>query len=228
MLKARGLISELSVLLVETWQFFISNLVGICSVLIPIVLPLTVLSAFLIEDDTTILGSLIDLAFYPIYQGAVILYIASVVADEKLTLKQYYRVAARSWLALFILYIFTSLAFVLGILLFVIPGFIVFGRLAFAEFHCLLENKSGTESFSLSWETTKPVQVVLIVGLSIIVTGVVGLSILVELLLSEFGISSLFISIIADIMLSVTYVLITTFAFRVYQLEAEKHQQIID
>jgi hypothetical protein len=228
MLKDRGLISELSVLLVETWQFFISNLVGICSVLMPILLPLTILSAFLAENDMTTLGSIMGLALYPIYQGAVILYIASVVADEKLTLKQYYRVAARSWLALFILYIFTSLAFVLGILLFVIPGFIVFGRLAFAEFHCLLENKSGTESFSLSWETTKPAQVVLIVGLSIIVTGVVGLSILVELLLSEFGISSLFISIIADIMLSVTYVLITTFAFRVYQLEAEKHQQIID
>jgi len=228
MLKDRGLISELSVLLVETWQFFISNLVGICSVLMPILLPLTILSVFLAENDMTTLGSIMGLALYPIYQGAVILYIASVVADEKLTLKQYYRVAARSWLALFILYIFTSLAFVLGILLFVIPGFIVFGRLAFAEFHCLLENKSGTESFSLSWETTKPVQVVLIVGLSIIVTGVVGLSILVELLLSEFGISSLFISIIADIMLSVTYVLITTFAFRVYQLEAEKHQQIID
>jgi hypothetical protein len=228
MLKARGLISELSVLLVETWQFFISNLVGICSVLIPIVLPLTVLSAFLIEDDTTILGSLIDLAFYPIYQGAVILYIASVVADEKLTLKQYYCVAARSWLALIILYIFTSLAFVLGILLFVIPGFIVFGRLAFAEFHCLLENRGGTESFLLSWETTKPVQAVLIVGLSIIVIGIVGLGILVELLLSEFGVWNGYFSIIVDVLFSVACVLIPAFAFRVYQLEAEKHQQVTD
>jgi hypothetical protein len=81
MLKARGLISELSALLVETWQFFISNLVGICSVVMSILLPLTILLAFFAENDVIILGILVGLAFYPIYQGAVILYIASVVAD---------------------------------------------------------------------------------------------------------------------------------------------------
>jgi hypothetical protein len=112
--------------------------------------------------------------------------------------------------------------------LFVIPGFIVFGRLAFAEFHCLLENRGGTESFLLSWETTKPVQAVLIVGLSIIVIGIVGLGILVELLLSEFGVWNGYFSIIVDVLFSVACVLIPAFAFRVYQLEAEKHQQVTD
>ena len=74
--------------------------------------------------------------------------------------------------------ILSAILFVLGFLLFILPGFYIIIRLSFAYYYVLFNDCSATEAIKQSWEHTKDVQWQLIggmvvIGLIIIVTQVV-------------------------------------------------------
>ena len=84
--KPKNNMNELSQLLIDTWNFFKSNLVGICLVIMPFIIPLDIIYTALEftyeegNESTYWFAYLAGMAIYPIYQGAMILYIASLVS----------------------------------------------------------------------------------------------------------------------------------------------------
>ncbi len=220
--------NNLKKLLIETWFFFKGNISGICAVIMPFIIPLTILDSafeyFFQEEMGAVywLFFFVGVVVYPIYQGAMILYLASVVTDEYLPKSQYYRLAIRSWVPLMVLYILVSLALMAGFLLLVIPGVVVMGRTVFSEFYCLFQSKSGIDSFAESWKATKRTQWILIGGI-IVISICTSLPVYgIEYILEYVELSNPVFSFSINIVGSVLTTLFTIFAFRVYTLEVDQ------
>ena len=220
--------NELYQLLTDTWNFFKFNLIGICMVIMPFIIPIDIIYTALEftyeegNESTYWLASLAGMAIYPIYQGAMILYIASVITGEYLNPKQYYRLALRFWLPLMILYVISSVAMTLGLLLLIFPGLIVLSRISFAEFYCILHNKSGLDAFSESWKETEKDQWLLlkgIIALYIVITlPIVG----AEYILETIEIWNPVFSFVSGVVSSLLAPLLTIFSFRVYMRAPER------
>ncbi len=224
--------NELTKILQESWNFFKANIVGICSIIMPFVVPLGIFYA-LIEffnkdgmESVTWLAFLGGMALYPIYQGALILYMASVVTGEYLEKMQYYKLASRFWLPLVTVYFVSSLAVMAGFLLLIVPGLIVLGRVAFSEFYCAFHNRSGMEAYSDSWKATKKDQWLLVSGI-VIIHACTSIPILgIEYVLKAAGLLNPIFTFIIGTLSSLLSALMTIFAFRVYTLDPERLNRV--
>lgn len=215
-------------LLIETWTFYRGNIRGICSVIMPIFLPIAIVAAFFgdFEGEETGVGFWLSLfvgiAIYPIYHGAMILYLASVVTGVYQSPKQYYKTASKFWLPLIVLYVCSSMAMLAGFFLFILPGLIVMGRLAFSEFYCVFHRKGGLDAFSLSWDASKNDQWLLVGGIIIIYVcislPVSGL----EYILNFAQLPSSIVLFVTNLISAALAPLVTIFAFRVYSLAPER------
>ena len=152
---------------------FYQNISGIWNVLFPLIIPLSILGFVLpqyVPPENTLywvpLGA--DVIFYPIIQGAVIFYISSVISGKAYSRTDCYHLALKFWLPMFGVYTIGSMAVVLGVILLVIPGFIVYARLMFSEFFCLLDEQDSVDAIKSSWEQTKEYQWQLLVGFALI------------------------------------------------------------
>ncbi len=220
--------SDLTKLLIESWTFFKRNIRSICSIIMPFVVPLAIFQ-LLMEyfypgtiGTAYLLSYMLSFAAYPIYQGAMILYLASVVTGSYLPSNQYYQLAAKSWLALMVLYFFASIAILTGLILLIIPGLIVMGRLAFSEFYCIFDNSRGDDALAESWRETKSAQGILISGITIIY-----LCTLLAIYVLGYGLTTLFqdntlATFVTNIISSALMPLVTIFAFRVYTLDDKR------
>jgi len=164
---------DLPKLLKDTFIFFFQNIYGIWNVIFPLIVPLSILGFVLpqyVPPENTLywvpLGA--DVIFYPIIQGAVIFYISSVISGKAYSRTDCYHLALKFWLPMFGVYTIGSMAVVLGVILLVIPGFIVYARLMFSEFFCLLDEQDSVGAIKSSWEQTKDYQFQLLVGFVLI------------------------------------------------------------
>ena len=141
-------------LLKQTWFFFKNHAANICWIILPFVIPVELVNIVTeasagAEGASPVsmgLAMLVSAVLYPIYQGALVVYMAAVVRDEPLSTKQCYQQALTLWWPLMLLYSLASLAITAGALLFILPGLIVWARLAYTEFYCILQQQSPTES----------------------------------------------------------------------------------
>ncbi len=98
----------------ESLFFFKTNFRSICAVVLPVIIPLEIFygicDAIYQEGDDSILwlASGAGLLMMPVYQGALILYLASVLRDEYLPVKTCYQRALKYWLPLMAVYILSS------------------------------------------------------------------------------------------------------------------------
>jgi len=215
--------NDLINIIIDTWRFFRANVWGIWKVLFPIIVPISLLIAILSEYTQTgggvswiLFGVMILL--YPIIQGAEIFYISSIITGDTNPRNVYYRLALKFWVPLFGLYVISSLAVFIGLILLIIPGFIVLARLMFSQFYCLLQEKSSIEAFNSSWVQTKDYQWLLLFGM--IFLAVVS-SIPVWLLQKGvvfLGIESVIFVFIFNLIEFILGTIITIFGFRVFSL----------
>lgn len=215
---------ELNLLLNDTWNFFRNNFLGICKVVFVLVIPLNVLNftlSFLLDDSLyfekiEMLLSFLQLAIYPLYQCALILYIASVVSGDKLKTFQYYRMAANFWLPLLIVYFIYILFIFIGLFFLIIPGVVIAVRIAFAEFHCIFEKQSPMDACFSSWAATKPYQWIIFKGiLTCFLIFFIPLFLL-KMTLNQYELWNTVIAIIFEWVEVVFGTLSTIFLFRVY------------
>lgn len=214
---------EITPLLKDTWRFFSRHFIPICTILLPLIVPLNLFYAFAgsfsAEDNQLFLPTLIlGVLVYPVYQAALISYIASTISGNTLSRDACYKLSIQSWFPLTLLTVFSTGAVMAGLMLFILPAFFVMARLAFSEFYCVLNKKGPWMSFSASWEATKEKQwVILGGGAAISIVTIVplwGLDNLVTLI----GIGNPVISFILGTLETLLMVPLTIFGYRVFTL----------
>lgn len=213
----------------DSVNFFKNNIKPICLIILPIVIPIEIVSAVVEHyhndrdtfSTTYWLPLLLGLLLYPIYQGALIFYIVSAITNEYLPLKQYYQLAIKFWFPLFFLYLITSGVVLAGIIFFIVPGIFAMSRVVFSEFYCLLHKQSSSEAFSSSWNKTKEHQWLILKGIIIIYSLILLPYITLSYIIGALSLWNPLISIIIGCSLSVFLSLITIFSFRIYTLDPD-------
>lgn len=133
----------------------LSSIVGLC-------LPLVVIEALctqllytqLGEDASQGYGLLIGLLFYPLYTGALILFLDSRSQGYEPQKRNLLAAALRLWPSFALLVMLSSLLIMFGIALFILPGIWVMVHLAFAEFLLVLRDKAPVDAMRASWQMT--------------------------------------------------------------------------
>ena len=151
---------EVSSLVKDSLKFFLHHLSPISHIILPCIIPLNLLYtlAGTYSSDPSQLfwfTTIVGLVAYPLYQGALIAYMASVISGDALTRGQCYRIALVYWRPLFLLSILVSLALMGGLFMFIFPGLYLMARLAFSEFYCVLNKQSPFAALESSWHATK-------------------------------------------------------------------------
>ncbi len=164
-----------------------------------------------------LLLGLLQLGLLPLYWGATIFYMQSVLDGKPLSPINAISLGMSSWGRLLLTYILNGLAVMLGLIALIIPGVIVGVRLAFADYICVLENKSATESLKQSWSQTQPYFWMLLQGFILIFLCLFVLEILIQQIIGSNAIGMLF-SLIVDF----CGVMLTVFGFRVFSAMREE------
>lgn len=217
---------ELKPLLNDTWTFYKAHFVGLCSIILPFVIPLDFFYAVIDHyGDTQGYGRWLALIpgvlVLPIYQGALILYIASAISGEPIPRKQCYQLALRFWLPLMLLYIIMTVAICAGLLLLIIPGLIVLARVTFSEFYCILYEEKAINAFRLSWNKTEKYQGLILGGLLVIVLITTIPVWLVEKIIIVLDAWNPMFTFLSGIVSSILAIPLTIFGFRVFTMHQE-------
>lgn len=213
-------------LLNDTWTFFRAHFVALCSLILPFIIPLdffyTVIGHYVDNQGYEYWIALIPGALvFPIYQGALILYIASAISGEHIPRKQCYQLALRFWLPLMALYIVTSVAMCAGLLLLIIPALIVWARVTFSEFYCILYEEKAMDAFNLSWENTKEYQWLILGGLLVIFLITTIPVWLIEKAVIALDVWNPIFTFLSGVATSILAIPFTIFGFRVFTTHQE-------
>lgn len=210
--------------------FFKNNLAMIIRIQLPFLLLFAVAAQFIgsggLQNPETLqnlaLVNLLNLTLMPIYRGAIIAYLGSVVDNKPLSVFQCLSIAMGRWRHLLLVYIFTGFAVASGFMLLIIPGIVLLIRFAFADYACILEGKSSLQAMKSSWKATPAWFWPLLSGLSILffaaITMQVGLSQLLGLDQPE----NALLAIPVDILFGLMQSLFTVFGFRIYCVMREE------
>ncbi len=217
-------------LLADTWSLFKENVVPISLIVLPIAIPTMLIDAIiqslLAANSSHIPDSLIpiltSILVDPIYSVAVIFYLASIVAGEKIDTITLWRLGIKFWLPYVILSILFGLSVTVGFILLIVPGMILWARWSFASFDLLLNQSQPREALRNSWSATKPYVWVLLKGYSILIVILYGPNILLtKLMQGSLGKTSISFQVFDsafDMVYVVLDVMFTIFAFRIYSL----------
>lgn len=142
----------------DAWFFFSHNLPTI----VRLCLPLVVLEALVQQQVTARVGAesaaaygiLVGLLFYPIYTGALILFLAARSNGETPTPRNLLAASLGLWPRFALLAGLSTLAIMLGASLFVLPGLWIMIKLAFAEYLLVLRGLSPLRALHESFELT--------------------------------------------------------------------------
>lgn len=217
-------------LLADTWSLFIENVVPISQIVLPIAIPTLIIEAIiqnLLGTDSShipknLIPTLIAILVNPIYSAAIIFYIASIVSGDRIDTITLWRLGIKFWLPYVILSILFGLAVMLGFVLLIVPGIILWVRWSFASFDLLLNQSTPREALRNSWTATKSYVGILIKGGLILFLILYGPNMLLtKLMQGALGKTSISFQVF-DSALELVYIILdvmfTIFAFRVYSV----------
>ena len=214
---------EVSSLVKDSLTFYRHHIGAISRIILPCIIPLNLLYALagVYSDDLNQqfwLTSIVGLIVYPLYQGALIAYMASVISGDPLTRGQCYGVALNYWRPLFILSVLVSLALMTGLFLFILPGFYIMARLAFSEFYCVLNKQAPFAALEASWNATKGIEWrILLGGVTLLLITLLPVW-LIENLFALLALEHVIITFIISVFESLLWVTLSVFAYRVFCL----------
>ena len=219
----------LNTALSDSWSFFKTHLVALSLIILPIVIPLEIVTSvyhsmytgneFVMADELFPMG--LYFTVYPIYTIAVVFYLAGAINSEFQSTKALWKLGLQYWLPFNILNFLIGVMIVSGFIVFIIPGVILAIRYLFAQFELLLNNARPLAAMKTSWENTGQYFWVLLNGYAIIT---VALYLPLYSLLSALDQTStlyMIINAIANIVYSVLSVFYTIFSFRIYEFSRE-------
>jgi hypothetical protein len=96
-----------------------------------------------------------NMLVYPIYTAALIHLMALQAQGKRPGNPELFRLALKSWQSLLILHIMSSVLFLCGLMLFVLPGIWVMVRLSFSQFYLVLDKLNPIEAIQKSFFATR-------------------------------------------------------------------------
>ena len=142
----------------DAWFFFSHNLAAIARLCLPLVvleaLVQQVVSARVGVEAAAAYGILVGLLFYPLYTGALILFLDARSRGEAPANRDLLAASLRLWPGFALLAGLSTLAIMLGASLFVLPGLWLMIKLAFAEYLLVLRGLSPIKALHESFELT--------------------------------------------------------------------------
>ncbi len=212
--------------LMESWTFFKNHVVAIALIILPIVVPIEILTAlyqyFLAGEELELTEQLIPMLIgviaYPIYAAGLVFFIASVIVGERIDTQTLWRLGAKFWLPYLIMSVLVGFTVVLGFILLIIPGVILAARYAFTEFELLLNELKPIDAMKNSWHITKNYMWVILGGYIVITIVFYAPYYLIVLLFDDASVSYLVFGTASNIIHSVLGAMYTIFSFRVYEL----------
>jgi len=215
----------------DSWSFFKNHAIAISLIILPIVVPIDVLTAlyqyFLTSEEFVFSEQLAPMVVgfmaYPIYAVGVVFYIASVISGESINTKTSWKLGAKFWFPYVIMSILIGLAVMFGFILLVIPGIILTIRYAFSEFDLLLNQSKPLAAIRNSWDATKEHMWLLLGGYVVITLVLFMPYYLIISIFDESSISYWILDTASNIAYSVLGVMYTIFAFRVYEFAKLQH-----
>ena len=152
----------LNTALSDSWSFFKTHLVALSLIILPIVIPLEIVTSvyhsmytgneFVMADELFPMG--LYFTVYPIYTIAVVFYLAGAINSEFQSTKALWKLGLQYWLPFNILNFLIGVMIVSGFIVFIIPGVILAIRYLFAQFELLLNNARPLAAMKTSWENT--------------------------------------------------------------------------
>jgi hypothetical protein len=215
----------------DSFQFLWDHLRQIALIILPISIPASLLSTASeewVKEDAggavSMLPMLIDAMVAPLYEAALILFVARTIQGERLDTLTSWRLALPLWLPLLALYILVGLAVGAGLILLIVPGVIIGARLVFAEFELVLEKRPVGEALSRSWAASKPYVWTIILGYLLLLFLILGSSYLVAMILDT---ESAIVGVLVGACYSVLGAVTTVFVYRVYYESHDAKRQAV-
>ncbi len=142
----------------DAWFFFSHNLPAIARLCLPLIVLEAVLQqhvgAAVDPESKALYRILVGLLFYPLYTGALILFLEARSNGQSPAARDLLAVSLRLWPTFALLAGLNTLAILLGASLFVLPGVWLMVKLAFAEYLLVLRGLSPLKALHESFEMT--------------------------------------------------------------------------
>ncbi|WP_461535149.1 YciC family protein [Spongorhabdus nitratireducens] len=208
----------------DTWHFYKTHFLKICYIFLPYIL-LTELTYALqgtITDEErfmTLSGLLVFLfnaVLFPLCQGALIVYLSSVMAGDTLSPLNAYRISRRFLVSMVAIYLIVYTLSGLAFALLIIPGLIVWIKFSFADFYCVLENAKARTAVAKSWRETKSSFWLLAKGQFLIMLVTVMPSLVLVKFYNPDTVAGAVMSFLLSIFVWLVYPLSTIYAFRIF------------
>ncbi len=140
----------------DTISFFLKNLLQIIFIILPVAVLNIVLDYSLAYAlQTRMLSTVVDLFFYPLYSGSLIIFFSKSMNGEKWNLRTLYFGNIPFYSRLFLVGIVSEALLLIGLMICIIPGLIISAKLSFAKFYVVLENDTAPLALKKSWTHTR-------------------------------------------------------------------------
>ncbi len=209
----------------QTWFFFRAHVQQLMRIQLPFIILITLISMSVMSsvdpenpeiNKSIIMFYLASLIFLPLYTGATIAYLESVVNKAPISTTEALKIGLTRWGPLFVTKLLGAFGIAIGLLLFFIPGIFLMIRWGFAEYFSIIEKTGPTESLNNSWQDTSDYFWPLLNGLAFLFVMLLGGNLLIEVLLSGMGIESTIVQALFDIVFGFLNCLYTIYGFRLY------------
>ena len=142
----------------DAWFFFSHNLLAIARLCLPLIVLEALLQqqvgAAVAAESKALYRILVGLLFYPLYTGALILFLDARSNGQMPAARDLLAASLRLWPAFALLAGLNTLAVLLGASLFVLPGLWLMIKLAFAEYLLVLRGVGPLKALHESFEMT--------------------------------------------------------------------------
>ncbi|MEM6581343.1 MAG: hypothetical protein AAF699_08730 [Pseudomonadota bacterium] len=172
--------------------------------------------------DLSLLAYVPLILFYPLYQAAIIFFVASAVSDRRLGVNACLKLASRVWVPLFILSVISAPIIWIGLALLIIPGLFVIARLLFAQFYCIFDGMNPVDAIKASWNETMELQWTILGGLVLVVLACTMPILLLQQIVVSLGALNIVTAILISVLGAVLSTPPTVFAFRMYLAHQHK------
>jgi hypothetical protein len=200
--------------------------------MLPVICIVDLLNAVIpidLKNITALQGSLLTLAPFvllPLYQAAIVVLLKSRYDGANLTTGRCYRHGSDAYVRLLVMYIVMGIAVFFGFMLLIIPGIYLIGRFCLADYFCVLEEKSYTESLTLSWNATKQFQWPILGGYLLVALLQAMPTYLLGSLVGILELENAVVDFVIGAISTILMVMITAYTFRVYCfLEVDEPKQ---
>jgi hypothetical protein len=163
----------------EAFRIYRENAANLLLIVAVVVVPLTFVSAVIVQTGTTIVGLLVAAAIgiiiWAVLQAAILRGAAQATIGDPVDIDASYRWGLARFGSVLLVALLVGIVVAVGFLLLIIPGFIFLVFLSVSEPALIVENRRGTEAMSRSWNLVRGHfwHALVVILVAAIITGVI-------------------------------------------------------